>query len=153
MIAFGISHGGWLFFLALVNMALAVTGLLAILKRKPLQAIVSACMIIFLSVFLLWVFPLVNQRLQGSLHKYSLYAKDKLREGGSLIVFGLNKPSIVFYSGHKIISTNKKSALLEILGGMDRAVIITKAKSVRFLTSLGFKVLEKDEQYAILERK
>jgi hypothetical protein len=64
-----------------------------------------------------------------------------------------NRPSIVFFSGHRITSANSKEALGNILRGIDPAVTITKAKSVGFQTSLGFKVIEKDEQYAILESK
>jgi hypothetical protein len=64
-----------------------------------------------------------------------------------------NRPSIVFFSGHRITSANSKEALGNILRGIDPAVTITPAKSVGFQTSLGFKVLEKDEQHAILESK
>jgi hypothetical protein len=74
-----------------------------------------------------------------------LVEKDQLRDQ--------DKPSIVFFSGHRIISANGKEALGNIMRGIGPAVIITKAKSVGLQTSLGFKVFEKDEQYAILESK
>jgi hypothetical protein len=55
-----------------------------------------------------------------------------VKTGGKGLAGESNKPSIVFYSGHRIISANSKEALENILRGIGRAVIITRAKSVGF---------------------
>jgi len=110
-------------------------------------------MIVFLFILLLKALPIANQYLQGTLHKYSLYARDRLYIDESLIVYSINNPSIVFYSDHKVITIRDKNDVMGLMKNGRRAIIITKAKDIDVFENMGFNLLEKDERYAILERK
>jgi hypothetical protein len=97
--------------------------------------------------------PIANQYLQGTLYKYSLYAKERLHDDEKIITYKINNPSIVFYSGHKIINVKDKDELKTFMKKNNHAVAITKTTDVEVLKELGFNLLEKDEKYGILERK
>ena len=110
-------------------------------------------MVLFLSVLLIKAVPAASHHLQGTLHKYSLYAKENLDADGRLIVYDLNNPSIIFYSDRKaIIARNQDELTASLKNGLP-AIVITKTKNAEFIKNLGFALLEHDKQYALFERK
>ncbi len=124
-----------------------------------MHGMLAGCMIVFLLILSLKVLPIANRQLQGTLYKYSHYAKEHLRDG-VLLTYDIIYPSIVFYSDHKVINIRDKNGLLELLESKakDQQVksvnflAITKTKDAGILKDAGFKVLEADEKYALLER-
>jgi len=66
----------------------------------------------------------------------------------------MNNPSIVFYSGHKIITAKSRDDIKAALDTNGRiSIAITKTKKVDDLKALGFEVIDSDERYALLEKK
>jgi hypothetical protein len=110
-------------------------------------------MAVFLAVLLMRALPLASDYLQGTLHKYSLYAKDKLREDEGVIVFGMNNPSIAFYSERRILNANSKEDLMLLKNKGTHAVAISKAKDAELLRDSGYTLIESDTRYAIFETK
>lgn len=153
LLKLGINEIGWTRVAAVIMFTMTGVSLYALLTKKTLYKYLSAMMIIFLFVFSVKALPIVNQHLQGTLYKYSLYAKERLHDEGKIIAYGINNPSIVFYSGHKVINTNSEAELMTlILASKGNMIAITKAKNIEVLKGLGFNVLEDDGRYAILEK-
>lgn len=149
----------WIYPLAATTMFISLASFWAFFKKKTMQAMLSGGMIIFLLILSLKVLPLANQQLQGTLYKYSQYAKEHLR-GRELLTYDIIYPSIVFYSDHRVINIRDKDGLLKQLEitpegqkyKSGRFLAITKTKDLGVLKDAGFRVLESDEKYALLER-
>ena len=150
---FGIDDFAWLYVLAAIPIAVVVLGVYSALTEKGFYIVLSGLMILFLSILSIKAMPVINNYLQGTLHQYSLYAKGRLSPDESVFVYGINNPSIAFYSGHKVITLRGKNDLKDLSHTVDHALLITKTKNIEIIENLGFHVLEKDERYAILERK
>lgn len=153
LLKFKIYDADWIFLLIAITMIIATLSFYTAFTKKNLYSVLSSLMIVFLFILSLKALPIANQYLQGTLHKYSLYAKDRLYIDESLIVYGINNPSIVFYSGHKVITIRDKDDVIGLMKNGRSAIIITKAKDIDIFENMGFNLLEKDERYAILERK
>ncbi len=153
LVTFGISDTGWVLPAGLVAFAVALICLYAALTGKTLYGLISVMMIAFLLILSVKALPLANRHLQGTLLKYSLFARERLEKEERLIVYGINHPSIVFYSDRRIVRVGNKDELRPLLAGSGRLLLIAKAKEVAGLTQLGFHLLEEDGRYAILERQ
>lgn len=166
LLKYGIHDANWTILMASIMFVMAVIAFYAIFTERTIYGLLSLPMIVFLIVISTMVLPVANQYLQGTLYKYSLYAKDRLRGDGKIIAYGINNPSIVFYSGHKIVNARSKDDLLSIIskgvpqkskifgdsnGG--KSIAISKTKDIEVLKDLGFKLIEDDGRYAILEGK
>jgi hypothetical protein len=110
-------------------------------------------MFLFLMVVSLRVLPVVNSSLQGALYRYSLYAKDRLKDEGKLITYRINNPSVVFYSGHRILKADNIQQLISQKEAGSDLLIISKAEEIPLLEGLGFSLIESEGGYAILERE
>jgi len=143
----------WLFLLSIITIGMAVLSVYTIFTKKQQYTIMSSLMIFFLSILVIKALPIASQYLQGSLHKYSLYAKDRLRANDLFIVYELNNPSIIFYSDHKALIVMNKDDLTASIKNGQHAIVITKMKNAEFVKQTGFTLLEKDDRYALLERK
>ena len=150
---FGISDINWLLPLSIVTVGMAILSVYTIITKKHLHMILSILMAVFLSLLLIKAVPVASHHLQGSLHKYSLYAKENLDADSRLIVYDLNNPSIIFYSDRKAIIARNQDELKACLSNGVLAIVITKTKNADFIKNYGFTLLENDKQYALLERK
>ncbi len=153
LVAYGISDTGWVLPAGLAAFATALICLYAALAKKRLYGLMSVMMIAFLLLLSAKALPLANRYLQGTLHKYSLLARERLEQDEKLVVYGINHPSIVFYSERRIVRVGNRDELKPILAGNRRLLLITKAKEAAGLTQLGFHLLEEDGKYAILEKQ
>lgn len=149
----GISDTGWVTMFGLLMFAMACLSLFALFTKRELYGFMSACMVIFLFLISVKVVPVAGDYLQGTLYRYSLYARERVRNGGEIIAYKMNNPSIVFYTGRKIIDARTRVKLLPYIKGGGKFVAITKARDADTLEGLGFKLLEKDGRYALLERR
>ncbi len=151
---YGIHDVNWIFVVSLTTILMGVLFSYAAYAHKSYWGAASALMMIFLFLLSVYALPLAGDYLQGTLYRYSLYAKSKLQGDQRIIAYGINKPSIVFYSGHKIISASNKDDVKEALDANKLLCIaITKIKKIDDLKELGFNLIESDETYALLERK
>jgi 4-amino-4-deoxy-L-arabinose transferase-like glycosyltransferase len=149
----GIHDTNWTFAAAAIMLAMAILSFYGSLKRKNIYTGLICLMIAFLFVLSAKALPIANQYLQGTLYKYSLYAKEKLHPGEKIITYKINNPSIVFYSGHKIIKADNKDKLSSIIKNTGEIIAITNVKNNKVLIDSGFTLLDKDERYALFERK
>jgi len=150
---FNIGPSEWTIAAALILFVLAALFLYAAFSRKTLYAVIAVFMLAYLSLLQVKALPLVNHQLQGSLNKYSLYAKERLGNGENILAYGINNPSIVFYSGHRVTRVGNRDELLPLISQQKRLLVITKAKEVEGLKDLGFNLIEEDGRYALLEKQ
>jgi 4-amino-4-deoxy-L-arabinose transferase-like glycosyltransferase len=148
----GISDVNWTFGAAFLMFALSLIGAYGILKNKTHYEYVSLVMVCFLALLLIRALPAANKYLQGTLYTYSMYAHNSLRNDERIIAYRLNNPSIVFYSGHKIINARGKETLSSAISNGNARIAIIKTKDIDLLAESGFHLLEKDDKYAIFER-
>ena len=139
--------------LILVTLLISLTGLYGARTGKTMYGAVSGLMVIFLVLISLKVLPAVNDFLQGTLYKYSMYAKERVFPEKRIVLFRLNTPSVLFYSGRKAVSAGEKADLETILGNGMPAIVIAKSADIDTLTGIGLDLVEKDEKYALLESK
>jgi len=150
---FGIVDVNWLLPLSIVTIGIAILSMYTIVTKKQSYIIISGLMILFLSILVMKAVPIANHLLQGSLHKYSLYANENRDADSRLIVYDLNNPSILFYSDRKAIIARNQDELTASLNNSLPALVITKTKNTEQVKQMGFTLLEHDKQYALLERK
>lgn len=124
----------------------------ALIAGKKMYAVLCCITGLFMIVLLVKTLPAANGYLQGALYRYSLYAKERLQSGEPIIEYGINKPSIVFYSGHKVVNAGSRNDLNTIAGKTRHAIVIAKTKDSGEIESLGFNVVARDAQYALFER-
>lgn len=153
LLKYGIQADGWLFIAAAVMAAIAVTDLYALKAGRGFYPAMYGLMGIFVILLLVKALPAAGEYLQGTLYRYSIYAKDTLPRGERIITYGINNPSIVFYSGHKIIHAGSEDDLKALLKPAQHALAIAKTKDRAGLEALGFHVVDMDARYALLERK
>lgn len=149
----GFSDFGLLYGSAVVMLALAILNIYALFSKKRLYEYTAICIVAFLFLCSIKAIPIANQYLQGTLHKYSLYAKNRLSGDERIVAYKINNPSIVFYSCHKIINVEHKEDLSPLTGNGGEILAIIKTTDINDLKECGFNLLEKDEKYALLERK
>lgn len=149
----GFPDVNWVLASALTLFAIACVGCFAALKKKTYYGALSTLMIVFLYLLSVKATPLASEYLQGTLYRYSLYAKERLGSDEKIITLGINNPSIVFYSDRKVVRTGTGSDLMPLLTQGKRLLIISKKKEIEMLKDLGFTLLESDGKYAILERQ
>jgi 4-amino-4-deoxy-L-arabinose transferase-like glycosyltransferase len=153
LVKFGVDDFAWLYLLVAILVGIAALGVYSALTKKGHCIVLSGLMILFLSILSIKVMPLISGYLQGTLHKYSLYAKERLSPDEDIFVYGINNPSIVFYSGHNVIPLKGQDSLIRLGDEGHHSLVIAKTKNIDILKNRGFRVLENDDRYAILERE
>jgi 4-amino-4-deoxy-L-arabinose transferase-like glycosyltransferase len=143
----------WTFVLAILLFAGTALNLVGAVRKKSYHELGAVLMVSILLLLSLKALPVANRHLQGTLHKYSRYALDRLGTEGSLIAYRLNKPSIVFYSRHAVSGANQPAALEELLKSDRQTLVITTAPEAAGLEKMGLSLIEKDAAYALFERK
>ena len=150
---FGIPDTDWTLAITATMIVIAIMSFYSVFTKKKLHGFMAGLVVAFLLLLVTKGLPIANQYLQGTLYKYSLYAKERLHDDEKIITYRINNPSIVFYSEHKIINVRDKDELITFMKNGKHVIVITKTTNVEFLKELGFNLLEEDEKYAILERK
>lgn len=149
----GISDTAWILPTAVVLFAMSLAACYSALTGKTCYSVLASLALIFLVMLSVKATPLANDFLQGTLHRYSLYAKKILRPDERIIAFDINNPSIVFYSDHRVARVGNEAELMPLLTQIKRALIISKAKEIGMLKGLGLTLLETDGRYAIFEKR
>lgn len=152
----GINSAEWIDVLALTMFIFTTASIFFILKKRVSYVFLTFLMFIFLSLLSIKALPVANDYLQETLYRYSLMAKKRLHDGGELITYGINNPSIVFYSGHRIKKIDRKDDVLQYLKSLskhERLLVISKARDIDFFKGLNLNLLKTDGKYAIFERQ
>jgi 4-amino-4-deoxy-L-arabinose transferase-like glycosyltransferase len=149
----GIHDVDWIYWSGAIMASIVPVSLRAAFAKKVSYVFLSCMMFLFLFTLSVKALPVANQHLQGSLYKYSLYAKDRLNAGERIIEYRINNPSIVFYSGHKVAHIGNRKELSSYVASGKGRIAIAKAGDIAALEDLNFNLLENDGIYAILERQ
>ncbi len=149
----GIFETGWVVAAALFLFGMTAVALFAFSSQKRFYGVLSVLMLAFLLLLSVKATPLASDYLQKTLYQYSLYAKQRLNDGEAIVTLGINNPSIVFYSGHRVVRAGNIRDLTPLLTQEKRVLIISTTKEIGMLQGLGFTLLQKDDKYALLERQ
>lgn len=148
----GIDPGSWIVPLATVFFMIAFSGLYSILGKKDLFFLKTFSMAVLLVLILMRGLPEANRKLQGTLHKFSLYAGSVLGPDDKVICWGVNNPSIVFYSGRLVTNVNDEHEIIPFLGKNDKLLVISKDKNSEKLRAMGFRLLDSGDKYVLFEK-
>lgn len=143
---------GWLPAAAGIMLAMAMVSGYVLATKKNAHFYTSAAMVLFLLLLSVKAMPFVNSALQGTLHSYSLYAKERLGPNDRVIAYNLNQPSIVFYSDRKVAQIDDRNSLFSHVEAIKHAVAIAKTKDKEVLENAGFVVIRDDGKYVLLEK-
>jgi 4-amino-4-deoxy-L-arabinose transferase-like glycosyltransferase len=149
----GFAATDWMALTAAIALLMAVLSFYAAITARHLYAAMSSVIFAFMVTVILTALPVANNYLQGSLYEYSLYGKEKARPDERIIAYGINFPSIVFYSDHKVANVRGRDALQLYLRQHDDRIAIAKIKDLDVFNDTGFKVLKQGNRYALLERE
>lgn len=124
-------------------------------RRKVLAFGIMACMMVFVAYILLArIVPVADQNLQSALKDFAKTASAGLEGAeGDLIVYGLNKPSIVFYARRPVVvlSSNQRERLNEVITSSKRFYLITKGSDIEGLLSRpDLYLIDQKRGYALL---
>jgi 4-amino-4-deoxy-L-arabinose transferase-like glycosyltransferase len=148
----GITDTGWTMWAITILIVMSAVSFYSVRLAKPLYAPL-ACLMFVLLIFLLYTaLPPANQYLQGALHKYSLYAKENTGSDERIICYGINNPSIVFYSDHKVANIRGNKMLEKHIGEKQDRLAIARVKDADILAQAGFRLLQQEGGYALFKR-
>jgi 4-amino-4-deoxy-L-arabinose transferase-like glycosyltransferase len=149
----GITVTGWMPIVAVIALAMATLCFYATFTARPLYGAMFSVMFAFLMTLVVTALPVASDYLQGTLYKYSLYGKEKAHADERIIAYGINFPSIVFYSHHKVAHVRGREALQLYVREKGDRIAIAKIKDLDVFSGTGFTVLKKENGYALLERE
>ncbi|HMK56840.1 MAG TPA: glycosyltransferase family 39 protein [Dissulfurispiraceae bacterium] len=149
----GIAGTEWMPAVAVIALVVAALCFYAAIARRPFYGALASGMFVFLTALVITALPVASEYLQGPLHKFSLYGKEKTRADERIITYGLNKPSIVFYSDRKVVVAGGTDELQRSISEGSGKIVIAKAKDAERLKQLGLVVLDTEKGYALLEKE
>jgi len=82
-----------------------------------------------------FVIPVADKYLQSTLRDFSRIASAQMDADDKLVVYGLNKPGILFYAQRPatILLSREKDKLTEVIESQERAFIISKTSGIESL--------------------
>lgn len=119
-------------------------------KKDLAFATMGITVVLFAGTLLGTVIPAVGEVVQGPLHDYAKQAGERLQGEEKLVVYGLNKPSVVFYARHRTITfirhePQNLEELKKILAAPERSFVITKSKLIP--------ELQKESSFVLLDQR
>ncbi|MDA8169536.1 MAG: glycosyltransferase family 39 protein [Nitrospiraceae bacterium] len=147
-------EAGWAVWLSVPMFLMGIFSIFAVFRKKVFKGVLVTSMIAFLVLTLSSALPAANAYIQGTLYRYSIYARQNLPADGILVCYGINNPSVVFYSRHRIESIDNKGELAPLMKENRKLLLITKAKEVPGLKGVqGLELLNSNGNYALFEKK
>lgn len=118
-------------------------------KRTLSLGIIIAMMLLFTYFLIDGILPIADGYLQAPLKEISTRAGRELGKEDYLIVYGLNRPSILFYARRpaKIIRKGEEGQLKEVRG---RAYIITNKSLLSDIKDYGTAIVEENGSHLLL---
>ena len=148
----GITEIGWMPIAAAIALLMTALCCYSLITARPLYGTMFSVMTVFLMTLVATALPMASDYLQGTLYKFSLYGNEKAYNDERIITYGLNKPSIVFYSGHKVAVAGGIDTLQKLIAEGEGRLVIAKARDAEQLKQLGLVVLDTDKGYVLLEK-
>lgn len=149
----GITATDWMPKIAVITIAMAAVSFYSAVKMRPLYGAMFSLMFLFLMALVVTALPMAGEYLQGSLHKYSLYGKEKLQAEERIVTLGLNKPSIVFYSDRKVSIAGNPEALQRMIPEGKVKIVLAKSKDAGKIKEFGLVLRDQSNGYALLEKE
>jgi len=118
--------------------------------------------LVFMMIFTTYVIfahivPLAERHLQSPLKEFAIIAGAELEKGGGeLVIYGLNKPSIVFYARHPahILTSKEEDRLVEFENSAERVFIISRGTYAEsLLDHSNFTLIGRRGYYALLTNR
>lgn len=125
--------------------------------RKRVALGVMAGMVTVVSCILFtFVIPVADQYLQSTLRDFSRIVSAQMGTDDKLVVYGLNKPSILFYAQRPatILLSRERDKLTKVIEAPERAFIISRTSGIESLTGQpDFYVLYEKRGYTLATNK
>lgn len=153
-IKYGITDMQWVYWIILINIC---TFLLMLVPERHFtitlmpQGLAFLMFLLFLAIAIKGL-PLAGERLQGSLYKFSHYAKQNLRADERVFIYKINQPSIVFYSDRRVVRAGSYEEADSVVAQYPIKIAVTKMKHEADMLRLGFKLKEAGQDYGLFER-
>ncbi len=132
-----VEWGNGLYYVAAVICCAMVLFIIALWqKRKGIAIGILAGMAAVVScIIFTFIVPVADKYLQSPLRDVSRTASAQMGEDDKLVVYALNKPSILFYAGRPatILVSREKDKLTELIESPERAFIIAKTSGIEGL--------------------
>ncbi|MBF0329231.1 MAG: glycosyltransferase family 39 protein [Nitrospirae bacterium] len=142
----------WTYGIAAVMLGLSAYTLYAFFKNKEATVQIAVLSGAFIVIIAANALPLASKHLQGTLHTYSIYAKEKTASEQKIIAYNINKPSIVFYSDRMVAQIGDAKNLYSFLQDKKNALAITGSKNRAIMEEAGLRLIRDDGQYALFEK-
>jgi 4-amino-4-deoxy-L-arabinose transferase-like glycosyltransferase len=141
---------------ALVAGALAIGWLIAVGRRTAALAAIALTTAVATGLLVARVAPVAAEVMQIPLRDLSIRASREAGPDGVVAVYGLNKPSVVFYARRlvTVIGEGRPSALADLLARDRACYVITKAAwADRFRDVPSWRVLETRGGYVLASNR
>ena len=141
---------------ALVAGVLAIGGLIAVGRRTAAIAAIALTTAVATGLLVARVAPVAAEVMQIPLRDLSIRASREAGPDGVVAVYGLNKPSVVFYARRlvTVIGEGRPDALADLLARDRACYVITKAAWVdRFRDVPSWRVIETRGGYVLASNR
>jgi len=132
-----VEWGYGLYYIAVVIASAMLLFLFALWRnRKGIAFGIMTGMVTVVSCILFtFVIPVADKYLQSTLRDFSRIASAQMDADDKLVVYGLNKPGILFYAQRPatILLSREKDKLTEVIESPERAFIISKTSGIESL--------------------
>lgn len=142
----------WTYAASAAMIALAAYTLYAFFKNREASIQTAVLTGLFIVIIAANALPLASKHLQGTLHSYSIYAREHTSINQKIIAYNINKPSIVFYSDRMVAQIGDTKTLHSYLQNKKNALAITGSKNRAVMEGAGLRLLRDDGQYALFEK-
>ena len=132
-----VEWGNGLYYIAVVIASAMLLFLFALWRnRKGIAFGIMTGMVTVVScIIFTFVIPVADKYLQSTLRDFSRIASAQMDADDKLVVYGLNKPGILFYAQRPatILLSREKDKLTEVIESPERAFIISKTSGIESL--------------------
>src|SRR4030066_2517699 len=132
-----VEWGYGLYYIAVVIASAMLLFLFALWRnRKGIAFGIMTGMVTVVScIIFTFVIPVADKYLQSTLRDFSRIASAQMDADDKLVVYGLNKPGILFYAQRPatILLSREKDKLTEVIESPERAFIISKTSGIESL--------------------
>ncbi len=112
--------------------------MLALWRHKKSMAfgIMAGMMTVVSCILFSYIIPVADKYLQATIRDFSRIAANGMGTDGNLVVYDLNKPSILFYAQRPvtILLPREKNKLTEVIESQKTAYIISKSSGIESFT-------------------
>jgi 4-amino-4-deoxy-L-arabinose transferase-like glycosyltransferase len=76
-------------------------------RRRVAVGALAGMMVLLATAIAQWAVPLAHAVLQGPLETLVLAVRERLRPGDTVVMYGFNAPSVVFYAGRQVVKVER----------------------------------------------